>query len=112
MFSPGTMVSSTNKAVRHGIAEILLQVMLNTITQLSIPTQVRYSNILEYKTSFYGRNSDEHHNIKQNTHPTYPTPQLPYTPPTLHPSYPTPPYLPYAPATLHPTYPTLTIGYK
>jgi hypothetical protein len=101
MFSLDTLVSSTNKADRHGIAEILLQVILNTITQLPIPTPVRYSNILEYKTSLYGRNSDEHHNITQNTHPTYPTPQLPYTP-----------YLPYAPATLHPTYPTLTIGYK
>ena len=79
MFSLDTLVSSTNKADRHGMAEILLQVMLNTITQLPIPAQVRYSNILEYKITFNGQNSDEHHNIKQNTHPTYPTPLLPYT---------------------------------
>ena len=31
-FSPGTPVSSTNKTDRHNIAEILLKVVLNTIT--------------------------------------------------------------------------------
>ena len=31
-FSPGTPVSSTNKAHLHNIAEILLHVVLNTIT--------------------------------------------------------------------------------
>jgi predicted secreted protein len=31
-FSPGTPVSSTNKTDRHDIAEILLKVVLNTIT--------------------------------------------------------------------------------
>jgi hypothetical protein len=30
-FSPGSLVSSTNKADRHDIAEILLKVALNTI---------------------------------------------------------------------------------
>ena len=30
-FSPGTLVSSTNKNDRHDIAEILLKVALNTI---------------------------------------------------------------------------------
>jgi len=30
-FSPGTLVSSTNKTDRHGITEILLKVALNTI---------------------------------------------------------------------------------
>ena len=30
-FSPGTLVSSTNKTDRHDIAEILLKVVLNTI---------------------------------------------------------------------------------
>jgi hypothetical protein len=30
-FSPGTPASSTTKTVRHGIAEILLKVMLSTI---------------------------------------------------------------------------------
>jgi len=32
-FSPGTSVSSTNKADRHNITEILLKVALNTINQ-------------------------------------------------------------------------------
>jgi archaellum biogenesis ATPase FlaH len=31
-FSPGTLVSSTNKTVHHDITEILLKVALNTIT--------------------------------------------------------------------------------
>ena len=31
-FSPGTLVSSTDKTYRHDIAEILLKVALNTIT--------------------------------------------------------------------------------
>ena len=32
-FSPGTLVSSTNKTDSHDITEILLKVVLNTITQ-------------------------------------------------------------------------------
>jgi hypothetical protein len=32
-FSPGPLVSSTNKTDRHNIAEILLKVVLNTIKQ-------------------------------------------------------------------------------
>jgi hypothetical protein len=32
-FSPGTLVSSTNKTDRHDIVEILLKVALNTIYQ-------------------------------------------------------------------------------
>jgi hypothetical protein len=32
-FSPGTPVSSTNKSDRHDITEILLKVVLNTITK-------------------------------------------------------------------------------
>jgi hypothetical protein len=32
-FSPGTLVSSTNKINHHDIAEILLKVVLNTINQ-------------------------------------------------------------------------------
>jgi hypothetical protein len=32
LFSPGTLVSSTNKTDRHDITEILLKVALNTIT--------------------------------------------------------------------------------
>ena len=34
-FSPGTLVSSTDKIDRHDIAEILLKVALNTITLTS-----------------------------------------------------------------------------
>jgi hypothetical protein len=33
-FSPGTSASSTTKAGRHGIAEILLKVALSTINQI------------------------------------------------------------------------------
>ena len=33
-FSPGTLVSSTNKTGRHDITEILLKVALNTINQI------------------------------------------------------------------------------
>jgi hypothetical protein len=36
-FSPGTPVSSTNKTDRHNITEILLKVVLNTITLTLIP---------------------------------------------------------------------------
>jgi hypothetical protein len=32
-FSPGTLVSPTNKTRRHNITEILLKVALNTINQ-------------------------------------------------------------------------------
>jgi hypothetical protein len=32
-FSPGTLVSSTNKTDRHDLAEILLKADLNTINQ-------------------------------------------------------------------------------
>jgi hypothetical protein len=34
-FSPGLPVSSTNKTDRHDIAEILLKVVLNTITKIN-----------------------------------------------------------------------------
>ena len=33
-FSPGTPASSTTKSGRHGIAEILLKVALNTLNQI------------------------------------------------------------------------------
>jgi hypothetical protein len=32
VFSPGTLVSTSNKTDRHDIAEILLKVVLNTLT--------------------------------------------------------------------------------
>ena len=35
-FSPGTPISPTSKIERHGIAEILLKVVLNAITKYSI----------------------------------------------------------------------------
>jgi hypothetical protein len=41
-FSPGTIVSSTNKTNRHDIAEILLKVALSTITWVM---RVDYYNI-------------------------------------------------------------------
>ena len=40
-FSPGTPVSSTNKADRHDIAEILLKVALNTMN----PNPITYNII-------------------------------------------------------------------
>jgi hypothetical protein len=36
-FSPGTPFSSTNKTDRHDITEILLKVVLSTISQLNQP---------------------------------------------------------------------------
>jgi len=42
-FSPGTLVSSTNKIDRHNITEILLKVPLNTITL--ILTLLNYSSV-------------------------------------------------------------------
>jgi hypothetical protein len=42
-FSPGTLVSSTNKTDHHDIAEILLKVVLTTITiRLSLHVQNKY----------------------------------------------------------------------
>ena len=37
MFSPGTLVSSTNKTDRYDITEILLKVVLNIINHLKKP---------------------------------------------------------------------------
>jgi hypothetical protein len=48
-FSPGPPVSSTNKTVRHDIAEILLKVALNTIKQTSKQTYVLYYKYDENK---------------------------------------------------------------
>jgi hypothetical protein len=46
LFSPGTLVSSTNKTDRHDITEILLKVELNTITLTVTPyTQFKYKDI-------------------------------------------------------------------
>ena len=36
MFSPGPLVSSTNKTDRHDITEVLLEVALSTISQIII----------------------------------------------------------------------------
>ena len=54
-FSLGTPVSSTNKADRHDIIEILLKVALNTITLIIYWTVNMYINIssfLNYKSIF------------------------------------------------------------
>jgi hypothetical protein len=48
-FSPGTLVSSTNKTECHNIAEILLKVALNTIT-LTLDWKLVH---LEYFPSYY-----------------------------------------------------------
>jgi hypothetical protein len=41
-FSPGTLVSSTNKTDRHDIVEILLKVALNTINQTKPTSMLIY----------------------------------------------------------------------
>jgi hypothetical protein len=46
-FSPGTPVSSTNKIDRHDITEILLKVVLNTIT-LTRSLSYKGTDILKY----------------------------------------------------------------
>jgi hypothetical protein len=38
LFSPGTLLSSSNKTGRHDITEIFLKVALNTINQTTKPT--------------------------------------------------------------------------
>jgi hypothetical protein len=43
-FSPGPLVSSTNKTDRHDINEILLKVALNTIKQTNKRTKQKYLN--------------------------------------------------------------------
>jgi len=43
-FSPGTQVSSTNKTDCHDIIEILLKVVLNTLT-LTLKFQLKLSNV-------------------------------------------------------------------
>ena len=48
-FSPGTLVSSTNKTERHDITEILLKVALITIT-LTLDLKLVH---LEYFVSYY-----------------------------------------------------------
>ena len=61
-FSPGTLVSSTNKTDRYDIAEILLKVTLNTktLTQIADAMHLRFNmllkkeyNITEYKSITY-----------------------------------------------------------
>ena len=46
MVSPGIPISSTNKADRHDITEILLKVALNTITINPIPLKIFYKSKL------------------------------------------------------------------
>jgi hypothetical protein len=50
-FSPGTLVSSTNKTNSHDIAEILLKVALKTITltpNISSRRNIRLKTVLYY----------------------------------------------------------------
>jgi len=42
LFSPGSLVSSTNKSDRYDITEILLKVVLNTITLNPMKTTSGY----------------------------------------------------------------------
>jgi hypothetical protein len=53
-FSPGTMVSSTNKTDCHNITEILLKVALNTIT-LTLLLYEKYSSTVIFQLRFWGR---------------------------------------------------------
>jgi hypothetical protein len=48
-FSLGTPVSSTNKIDRHDIIEILLKVVLNTITSKITQNDIKRKNILLIK---------------------------------------------------------------
>ena len=48
-FSPGTLISSTNKSDRHDISEILLKVELNTKTQTPIQLYSEQEHILKYR---------------------------------------------------------------
>jgi hypothetical protein len=59
-FSPDTPVSSTNKADRHGIAEILLKVALNTTNQTKCVIGRRKSNIsISVRTTRFWNNLSE-----------------------------------------------------
>ena len=50
MVSPGTPVSSTNKADRHGKTEILLKEALDTITLTLTPYEVEFmQNLIKDK---------------------------------------------------------------
>ena len=51
-FSPGTLVSSTNKTDRHDIAEILLKVSLNTIKP-NQTNQLIYSSLISIFFSYW-----------------------------------------------------------
>jgi hypothetical protein len=48
-FSPGPLVSSTNKTDRHDINEILLKVALNTIKQINKQTGNLYTLIYNFR---------------------------------------------------------------
>ena len=48
-FSPGSLVSSTNKIDHHDIAEILLKVALNTIT-LTLTLIIQIRTVIPYFT--------------------------------------------------------------
>ena len=52
-FSPGTLVSSTNKTDCHDITEILLKVALNTIKPTIYLKQNEFQNVINIYNYFY-----------------------------------------------------------
>jgi hypothetical protein len=63
-FSPGTLVSSTNKTDRHDLTEILLKVALNTIKQAK-QTIILKSNLFQLEKNTY--NHRNHDNINNDS---------------------------------------------
>ena len=55
-FSPGSLVSSTNKTDRHDIAEILLKVVLNIIKQTNKPNYLNSPHDVHRSSSQYHDN--------------------------------------------------------
>jgi hypothetical protein len=59
-FSPGTLVSSTNKTDCHDIAEILLKVVLNTISIYIEPLYIAFKEKISFKLSKQNFNLTEY----------------------------------------------------
>jgi hypothetical protein len=51
-FSPGSLVSSSNKTDLHDITEILLKVVLNTITQTLKSLQLKKDSIFRTRKGY------------------------------------------------------------
>jgi hypothetical protein len=75
-FSPGPLVSSTNKTDRHNITEILLKVALNTIKQANKQTNKpseahrRYLFVAVIGTDCIGNCKSNYHTITATTIPS------------------------------------------